>query len=131
MEAVRRKLKVLGKRYSMEIIALLSEGPRYISQLSEELGAPYATIQNRIGELERVGLVEVVDAVDEASKRAVRLVRGVNFRLEISPRVIRELWMGEAEARIPHRLGISIHPRDDEGLRERRWKPSEKRAIDN
>lgn len=38
--------------------------------------------------------MEVVDAVDEASKRAVRLVKGVNFRLEISPSVIRGLILG-------------------------------------
>ena len=114
MEALRERLRVLGKRYSMEIIALLSEGSRYISQLSEELGVPYATIQNRVVELERAGLVEVIDAVDEASKRAVRLVRAVNFRLEISPRVLRELWMGEAEARIPRRIRISTYPREGE-----------------
>jgi len=52
LEALRERLRILGKRYSMEIIALLSEGPRYISQLSEELGVPYATIQNRVVELE-------------------------------------------------------------------------------
>jgi len=56
--------------------------------------------------------VEVIDAFDEASKRAVRLVRAVNFRLEISPRVLRELWMGEAEARIPHRIRISTYRRE-------------------
>jgi len=106
VEELRRRLRVLGKRHSMEIIALLSRGPRYISQISEELKIPYATAQNRVMELERVGLVEVVDAVDEASKRAVKLVKGVNFRLIISPRVIRELLMGERTPRIPHRPGM-------------------------
>jgi len=119
VEELRRRLRILGKRHSMEIIALLSRGPRYISQISEELRIPYATAQNRVMELERVGLVEVVDAVDEDSKRAVRLVRGVNFRLIISPRVIRELLMGERAPRIPHRSGMWT-PSQQGGLERRR-----------
>jgi len=44
---------------------------------------PYTTTQHRVTELEWVDLVE--GALDEASKRAVKLVRLVNFRIELSP----------------------------------------------
>jgi len=103
MEELRRRLKTLAKRHAMEIIALLTEGPRYISQIAEELGIPYATAQSRVRELENVDLVEVAAAVDAASKRAVRLVRAVNFRLEISPSILRGLMRGEGDLRIPLR----------------------------
>ena len=98
MERIRDQLRVLSKRHSMEIIGALLEGARYISQIAVEMGIPYTTAQQRVAELERAGLIEIVDRVDEASKRAVREARLVNFRIELSPRIIRQLVTGEDEA---------------------------------
>jgi len=95
MEGLRHQLKVLSKRHSMEIIGGLLDGPRYISQIAEEIGIPYTTAQQRVTELERTGLIEVVDGVDEASKRAIREARLVNFRIELSPRIIQQIIKGE------------------------------------
>jgi len=95
MEELRYQLKVLSKRHSMEIIGELLDGPKYISQIAVEMGIPYTTAQQRVTELERAGLIEVVDEVDEASKRAVREARLVNFRMELSPRIIQKLVTGE------------------------------------
>lgn len=97
---LRNQLRVLSKRHSMEIIGALLDGPRYISQMAGELGIPYTTAQQRVVEFERAGLVDVVDAVDEASKRAVREARLVNFRIELSPRIIRQIVEGEGEAEL-------------------------------
>lgn len=102
VERIRGQLRVLSKRHSMEIIGALLDGPRYISRLAAEMGVPYTTMQQRVAELERAGLVSVNDGVDETSKRAVREVRLVNFRIEVSPRIIRQLIAGgdEGEFRV-------------------------------
>jgi hypothetical protein len=48
-----------------------------------------------VAELERAGIVEVVPSVDNTSKRAIKLVRMLNFRIELTPRVIRKLAYGD------------------------------------
>ena len=45
--------------------------------------------------MERAALVDVVSSVDEASKRAIRLVRLKNFRIELFPRSIKTIVDGE------------------------------------
>lgn len=97
MERLRKQLRILSKRHSMEIIGALLDGPMYISQIAEEMEIPYTTAQQRVAELERAGLIEVVDKVDEASKRAVRQARLVSFRIELSPRIIHQLTGGGGE----------------------------------
>jgi len=94
VEGLRHQLKVLSKRHSMEIIGALLNGPRYISQIAAEIGIPYTTAQQRVTELERTGLIEIVDGVDDASKRAIREARLVNFRIELSPRIIQQIITG-------------------------------------
>ncbi len=94
MEKIRDHLKVLSKRHSLEIVSALLNGPLNITQISEELGIPYTTTQQRVAELERVNLVEAEADIDESSKRAVMLVRSVNFRIELSPRSIHTLIKG-------------------------------------
>jgi DNA-binding MarR family transcriptional regulator len=79
----------------MELIRALLDSPKYISQLSEELGIPYTTAQQRVAELERAALVEIEASVDEASKRAVKRVRLRSFRIDLSPRNIKALVDGE------------------------------------
>ena len=95
MENLRMQLKALSKRHSLELMRLLFEEKKYVSQISEETGIPYTTVQQRVAELERAGIVEVEAGVDEASKRAIKLVRLVNFRIELTPRVIQKLVSGE------------------------------------
>jgi DNA-binding Lrp family transcriptional regulator len=95
MERLKDQLKILSKRHTMELIKALLDGPQYISQLSEELGMPYTTAQQRVAELERAALVEIEASVDEASKRAVKRVRLRSFRIDLSPRNIKALVDGE------------------------------------
>ncbi|MGD2201255.1 MAG: winged helix-turn-helix domain-containing protein [Candidatus Bathyarchaeota archaeon] len=96
MEDIRAKFRVLSKKHTLEMIKHLMDGPLYISQISNTLGIPYTTAQQRVVELERAGLVRVEATIDEASKRAVKIVNPVNFRLEISPRSIYN-WLTEEE----------------------------------
>jgi hypothetical protein len=48
-----------------------------------------------VAELERAGVVDIEAGVDEASKRAIKRVRLLNFRIELTPRVIQNLVTGE------------------------------------
>ena len=89
MEDIRGQLKALSKRHSLEMISVLLDGPKHISQLSNDLRIPYTTTQQRLSELERAGPLNVVPDVDEASKRAIKRVRLSNFRVELTPRTIR------------------------------------------
>lgn len=91
MDDIRGQLRALSKRHSLEMISILLDGPKHISQISDELGIPYTTAQQRVAELERVGLLNVIPDVDEASMRAIKRVHLVNFRVELTPRTIRNI----------------------------------------
>jgi len=81
-----KQLRVLSKPHSFEIVEKLTEGPTRI---------PYTTAWQRVAEMERAGLVEVESGVDERTGRAIRIARIVNFRLELSPGIIKDMVKGE------------------------------------
>ena len=95
MEQLIKRLKVLSKPHSFEIVERLSGGPTHISTISDTMGIPYTTAWQRVAEMERAGLVEVRPGVDEGTGRAIRIARIVNFRLELSPEIIKEMVKGE------------------------------------
>ena len=111
MENIRIQLKALSKRHSLELIRLLFEDQKYVSQISEETGIPYTTVQQRVAELERAGIVEVEAGVDEASKRAIKLVRLVEHIILrkmpiMSIVVITKVWIVRAHLRQEHGLKL-------------------------
>jgi len=77
------------------MISVLLDGPKHISQLSDVLGIPYTTAQQRVAELEREGLLNVIPDIDDASKRAIKRVHLANFRVELTPRTIRNIVIKE------------------------------------
>jgi len=91
VDDIRGQLRALSKRHSLEMISTLLDGPKHISQLSNDLGIPYTTAQQRVAELEREGLLNVIPGVDDASKRAIKRVHLANFRVELTPRTIRNI----------------------------------------
>jgi hypothetical protein len=50
-----------------------------------ETNIPYTTVQHRVNELERAGLVRIVNQVDSETGRAIKLVRVSNFRINLTP----------------------------------------------
>ncbi|RJS88426.1 ArsR family transcriptional regulator [Candidatus Bathyarchaeota archaeon] len=94
-EDVRRKLRALSKKHSLEIVATLFKGgKKYASQLSKELGLPYTTVQQRINELEAAGLVRCTSTLHPLSRRPIREVEALNFQILLSPRSIQQLVEG-------------------------------------
>ena len=91
VDDIQGQLKALSKRHSLEMISILLDGPKHISQLSNDLGIPYTTAQQRVAELEREGLLNVIPDIDEASKRAIKRVHLANFGVELTPRTIHNI----------------------------------------
>lgn len=96
MKQLIEQLKVLSKPHSFEILASLSKGPSHVSIISENTGIPYTTAWQRVAAMERAGLVEVQSGVEESTRRAIKVARIINFRLELSPEIIKEMVEGEA-----------------------------------
>ncbi len=82
---IQSKLRVLGKKHTWRILAHLQRGSKYITQISDETSIPYTTVQHRVRELEKAGLVRIVDQVDRETGRAIKLVRVSNFRITLTP----------------------------------------------
>ncbi len=88
---MKARLRILSKKHTWEIIAGLMEGKKNLSQIAEESGIPYTTVQNRVVEMEKLKLITVHDEVDRHSKRPVKMIRVEDFRLEITGTKILEL----------------------------------------
>jgi DNA-binding HxlR family transcriptional regulator len=82
---IQGKLRVLGKKHTWSILAHIQKGSKYITQISAETNIPYTTVQHRVSELERAGLVRIVSQVDKETGRAIKLVRVSNFRITLTP----------------------------------------------
>jgi len=82
---IQGKLRVLGKKHTWRILAHIQRGSKYITQISAEANIPYTTVQHRVRELERAGLVRIVGQVDRETGRAIKLVRVSNFRITLTP----------------------------------------------
>ena len=82
---IQNKLRALGKKHTWRILAHIQKGSKYITQISAETNIPYTTVQHRVRELERAGLVRILDQVDMETGRAIKLVRVSNFRITITP----------------------------------------------
>jgi predicted ArsR family transcriptional regulator len=67
------------------ILTHIQRGSKHITQISEETKIPYTTVQHRVKELERAGLVRIVNQVDQDTGRAIKLVRVSNFRINLTP----------------------------------------------
>jgi predicted transcriptional regulator len=81
---IQKKLRVLGKKHTWRILTHIQKGSKYITQISAETNIPYTTVQHRVSELERAGLVRIVGQVDKETGRAIKLVRVSNFRITLT-----------------------------------------------
>jgi DNA-binding HxlR family transcriptional regulator len=82
---IQEKLRVLGKKHTWRILTHVQKGAKYITQISDETDIPYTTVQHRVRDLERAGLVRIVNQVDQETGRAIKLVRVSNFRINLTP----------------------------------------------
>ena len=92
MEAssLREVFKALSKRYALEILSCIVDRDKNITEISDETGIPYTSVQQTVSMLERVGLVRTVYDRDPSSKRPVRRVFINNFMIIVTPETIRK-----------------------------------------
>ena len=92
MEAssLREVFKALSKRYALEILSCIVDKGKNITEISDETGIPYTSVQQTVSLLERVGLVRTVYDRDPSSKRPVRQVFINNFMIIVTPETIRK-----------------------------------------
>ena len=100
MERLKAQLDILSKKHSFEILDKISQEPKYISQISREMKLPFTTILQRINELEKAGFIKIIEQVDEASKRPVKKVLIINFKIDLSPSVIHQLMADDKEFKV-------------------------------
>lgn len=93
LEELARVLRVLSVELRLRILALLSERPRYAYELARELGVSYPLVHLHLRALERAGLVVSEYKVAEGGKLR-RYYRVRDFRIEISPKVLRRMGGG-------------------------------------
>ncbi len=87
-------LKVLAVPLRLRIIALLAERPMYAYEIQKRLKVSYPLVHLHLRALEAAGLVE--SYVVKEGERKKRYYKVKNFRILLTPQVIREL-VGDAD----------------------------------
>ncbi|MFW6109750.1 MAG: winged helix-turn-helix transcriptional regulator [archaeon] len=90
-EQLHAQLKILGMRYTWEIIANIKNGSKYMKQIANETDIPYTTVQKRINDMEQAGIVRVFNDVDPETGKAIKKVRVSRFRINIDPYTIEKM----------------------------------------
>ena len=94
LEELARILDALGHPLRLQIIAILSEGEMYLSEIAHRLGVSRALAKVHLKKLEKAGLVEsrIVVIGDEA--RALRYYKLKKFDIRITPMEIKRVVGG-------------------------------------
>lgn len=79
-----RVLATLASPHRMRVLAALSDGPTYVSQLARDLGISRALLQVHLKRLEAVGLVSARMEVSEDGK-AMKFYEVSPFELHLTP----------------------------------------------
>jgi predicted transcriptional regulator len=90
-EQLHAQLKVLGMRYTWEIIANIKNGSKYMKQIANETEIPYTTVQKRISDMEQAGIVRIYNDVDRKTGKAIKKVRLSRFRINVDPYFIEKM----------------------------------------
>lgn len=78
-------LKALGHVSRLKILATLTEGEKYLSQIAEEVGISRALAKVHLKKLREAGLVETRVMLLEDEARALRFYTLKDFHIELSP----------------------------------------------
>lgn len=95
-EKVHAQLKVLGMRYTWEIIANIRKGTKYMKQIANETEIPYTTVQKRVHDMEQAGIVRVFSDTDYTTGKAIKKVRVSRFKIKIDPYTIVKMVSDES-----------------------------------
>ena len=85
VEELASTLKALGHVSRLKILATLTEGEKYLSQIAEEVGISRALAKVHLKKLREAGLVETRVMLLEDEARALRFYTLKDFHIELSP----------------------------------------------
>ncbi|WP_431947595.1 ArsR/SmtB family transcription factor [Actinacidiphila sp. bgisy167] len=86
-EGLVRVLATLASPHRMRVLAALSAGPTYVSQLARDLGISRALLQVHLKRLEAVGLVASWIEVSDDGK-AMKFYAVTPFELHLTPQTL-------------------------------------------
>ncbi|KPV64144.1 MAG: Helix-turn-helix domain protein [Candidatus Bathyarchaeota archaeon BA1] len=91
MERAEQVLEIVGNETRRRILAVLSEGPHYILEVSKKLDVTQPAILKHLALLERVGLVESFMKASRfgAPRKYYKICDSVNLEVVINPRDFR------------------------------------------
>jgi predicted transcriptional regulator len=87
-EGLLAALSALASPHRLQIVALLSEGRQYVSQLSREMELSRPLLHMHLQRLERAGLVRGTLELSPDGK-AMRYYEVVSFSIELTPESVR------------------------------------------
>jgi ArsR family transcriptional regulator len=94
-EVFLRLMKLLSNEWRVRILALLSERPMSVYELSKELGLSYPLTFLHIKQLRDAGLLEEVRSEERHGPLPARYYSISKFELRITPQLIKRLFGGD------------------------------------
>ena len=93
LEELAKKLDALGHPLRLKIVALLAEEGRsmYLSEIASKLGISRALAKIHLKKLEEAGIVVSKIIVLEDEARAMRFYKLKEFRINVSPEILKEV----------------------------------------
>jgi DNA-binding transcriptional ArsR family regulator len=89
-EELAAKLKALGHISRIQILTVLTEGEKYLSNIAQDVGISRALAKVHLKKLREAGLVETRTVLMEDEARALRYYKLMDFHIEISPEELRK-----------------------------------------
>ena len=93
LEELAKKLDALGHPLRLKIVALLAKEGRsmYLSEIASKLGISRALAKIHLKKLEEAGIVISKIIVLEDEARAMRFYKLKEFRINVSPEILKEV----------------------------------------
>lgn len=94
IEKLAKRLSALSHPLRLEIIALLTGGEMYLSEIAGHLGVSRALTKIHLKKLEKAGLVRSKIVLVEGEARALRYYNLQDFDIHLTPKLLAEMRGG-------------------------------------
>jgi ArsR family transcriptional regulator len=91
IEKLAQKFSALSHPLRLEIIALLTGGEMYLSEIANHLGVSRALTKIHLKKLEKTGLVKSKVVLVEGEARALRYYNLQEFDIHLTPKLLAEM----------------------------------------
>lgn len=91
IEKLAKKLDALSHPLRLKIVALLTGGEMYLSEIANHLGVSRALTKIHLKKLEKTGLVRSKIVLVEGEARALRYYNLQDFDIHLTPKLLAEM----------------------------------------